>query len=145
MKIQEREAGQYAHFFSPKPLRLIKQRFLRTQNIVLPMMLMGDFPTLLHIFMCWVLVSKSRPRDKGPTLTKFHILLDQRNTLHKVVSCLRHLDQLETLFYLQDYKLAYQAEADDLQSPPFSPNSVSSRWNTLDEYELHNVQNMMEP
>ncbi|KAH7528654.1 hypothetical protein FEM48_Zijuj05G0095000 [Ziziphus jujuba var. spinosa] len=66
------EAGVYAIFmipglfaFSLLPCLLT---FLQTQNIVYPMMLISGFTTVLHIFICWVLLFESGLGDKGAAL-----------------------------------------------------------------------------
>ncbi|MFS7959539.1 putative multi antimicrobial extrusion protein [Helianthus anomalus] len=43
-------------------------RFLQTQNIVVPMMIMSGVTALLHIFICWVLVYKLGLGIKGAAL-----------------------------------------------------------------------------
>lgn len=43
-------------------------RFLQTQNIVVPMMITSGVTALLHIFLCWVLVFKFGLEIKGAAL-----------------------------------------------------------------------------
>ena len=66
------EAGQYARYLIPSLFAFgilsCQIRFLRNQNIVFPMMLVTGFTTLLHIFMCWIFVFKSKLGNKGPAL-----------------------------------------------------------------------------
>ncbi|XP_050218408.1 protein DETOXIFICATION 16-like isoform X2 [Mercurialis annua] len=66
------EAGRYAHFMIPSIFAFAIQeclvRFLQTQNNVVPMMICSGFTTLLHIFICWILVFKSGLGNKGAAL-----------------------------------------------------------------------------
>lgn len=63
------EAGHYARFMIPSIFAFaILQchiRFLKSQNIVIPMMVSTAITTLTHIPICWVLVSKSGLGNKG--------------------------------------------------------------------------------
>lgn len=66
------EAGQYARYMIPSlfayGLLQCLIRFLQTQNIVFPMMLSSGITTLLHFFVCWVLVFKSGLGNRGAAL-----------------------------------------------------------------------------
>ncbi|KAH7528651.1 hypothetical protein FEM48_Zijuj05G0094700 [Ziziphus jujuba var. spinosa] len=66
------EAGKFAHFLIPgifgNAILACQIRFLRTQNIVLPMVLIAGFTTLLHIFTCWFLLFKSGLGNRGAAL-----------------------------------------------------------------------------
>ncbi|KAF5208095.1 Detoxification-like protein [Thalictrum thalictroides] len=66
------EAGQYARFMIPSifayAILQCHIRFLQTQNNVFPMMITTGITTLLHIFMCWILVFKSGLGNKGAAL-----------------------------------------------------------------------------
>ncbi|KAH7528665.1 hypothetical protein FEM48_Zijuj05G0096200 [Ziziphus jujuba var. spinosa] len=66
------EAGQYALFMIPSifayALLQCFIRFLQTQNIVFPMVLSCGITTLLHVFMCWILVFKSGLGNRGAAL-----------------------------------------------------------------------------
>ncbi|KAF3438630.1 hypothetical protein FNV43_RR21393 [Rhamnella rubrinervis] len=66
------EAGQYANYLIPGlfafAILSCQIRFLRTQNLVFPMMLVTGFTTLVHSFMCWILVFKLELGNKGPAL-----------------------------------------------------------------------------
>ncbi|KAL9659002.1 hypothetical protein QQ045_028261 [Rhodiola kirilowii] len=66
------EAGLYAQYMIPSlfayGLLQCLIRFLQTQNIVFPMMVTSAATTLLHIFVCWVLVFKSGLGTKGAAL-----------------------------------------------------------------------------
>ncbi|KAK9167372.1 hypothetical protein Scep_002563 [Stephania cephalantha] len=66
------EAGRYARFMIPSifayGLVQCHTRFLQAQNNVLPMMLSTGFTTLLHFFVCWVLVLKSGLGNKGAAI-----------------------------------------------------------------------------
>ncbi|XP_019176932.1 PREDICTED: protein DETOXIFICATION 16-like [Ipomoea nil] len=66
------EAGLYARFMTPSlfayGLLQCLVRFLQTQNNVFPMMLTSGITTVLHIFSCWVLVSKSGLGSRGAAL-----------------------------------------------------------------------------
>ncbi|KAL4179307.1 hypothetical protein AMTRI_Chr13g119390 [Amborella trichopoda] len=67
-----KEAGSYAIWMIPTlfPYSLIQTltRFLQTQNDVLPIMLSTGITSLLHLPICWVLVSKSGFGAKGAAL-----------------------------------------------------------------------------
>ncbi|KAK9162421.1 hypothetical protein Syun_003323 [Stephania yunnanensis] len=67
-----REAGQYASFMIPSifayGLLQCHIRFLQAQNNVFPMMISAGCATLLHIFVCWILVFKSGLGNKGAAL-----------------------------------------------------------------------------
>ncbi|KAK4485564.1 hypothetical protein RD792_008207 [Penstemon davidsonii] len=66
------EAGIYARYMIPSifPFALLQCqfRFLQTQNNVVPMMLTSGFTTMLHIPICWVLISKFGLGSKGAAL-----------------------------------------------------------------------------
>ncbi|KAK9096190.1 hypothetical protein Sjap_021687 [Stephania japonica] len=66
------EAGRYARFMIPTifayGLLQCHTRFLQAQNNVLPMMLSTGFTTLLHFFVCWVLVLKFGLGNKGAAI-----------------------------------------------------------------------------
>lgn len=66
------EAGEYALFLVPSifsyGLLQCLVRFLQTQNIVFPMMLCSGITALLHIFLCWVLVLKTKLGSTGAAL-----------------------------------------------------------------------------
>lgn len=66
------EAGLYARFMIPSlfayGLLQCKVKFLQTQNIVFPMMVSSGMTTLLHIFVCWILVFKSGLGSRGAAL-----------------------------------------------------------------------------
>ncbi|KAK9162412.1 hypothetical protein Syun_003314 [Stephania yunnanensis] len=66
------EAGKYARFMIPSifayGLVQCHTRFLQAQNNVLPMMLSTGFATLLHFFVCWILVLKSGLGNKGAAI-----------------------------------------------------------------------------
>nr|GEX22785.1 protein DETOXIFICATION 16-like [Tanacetum cinerariifolium]GFA08933.1 multi antimicrobial extrusion protein [Tanacetum cinerariifolium] len=57
-----KEAGNYARWLIPSifPYGLLQCqiRFLQTQNNVKPLMLSTGFASLLHVILCWILVSK---------------------------------------------------------------------------------------
>ncbi|CAJ1952037.1 unnamed protein product [Sphenostylis stenocarpa] len=63
------EAGSYATFMIPGlfafGLLQCLNRFLQTQNNVFPMMCSTGITTLLHVFICWILVFKSGLGNKG--------------------------------------------------------------------------------
>lgn len=67
------EAGIYAHYMIPSifayALLVCHIGFLQAQNIVLPMMLSTGFTSLLHIFICWYMVFKSKLGYKGAALS----------------------------------------------------------------------------
>lgn len=62
-------AGHYARFMIPSIFGFAIQechiRFLQSQNIVIPMMIFSGITTLLHVFICWILVLKSGLGNKG--------------------------------------------------------------------------------
>ncbi|XP_057446973.1 protein DETOXIFICATION 16-like [Lotus japonicus] len=62
-------AGEYAKIMVPclfgYGLLQCLNRFLQTQNIVFPMMLSSGVTTLLHFFICWILVYKTGLGYKG--------------------------------------------------------------------------------
>ncbi|KAJ6795722.1 protein DETOXIFICATION 16-like [Iris pallida] len=66
------EAGLYAQWLIPSifafALLQCLVRFLQTQNIVFPLMLCTGVTTLLHFFVCWILVFKSGLGNKGAAL-----------------------------------------------------------------------------
>ncbi|EPS72994.1 hypothetical protein M569_01755 [Genlisea aurea] len=66
------EAGVYARYMIPSifPFALLQCqfRFLQTQNNVVPMMLTSGFTTLLHIPICWILISKVGMGSRGAAL-----------------------------------------------------------------------------
>ena len=66
------KAGHYAQFMIPSlfgyGLLLCLHRFLMTQNIVFPMMFSSGVTTLLHIFICYIMVFKSGLGSKGAAL-----------------------------------------------------------------------------
>ncbi|CAN4084283.1 unnamed protein product [Withania somnifera] len=66
------EAGSYARYMIPTifayALLQCHIRFLQTQNNVIPMMFSSGITTLLHIFICWILVFKSGLGNKGAAL-----------------------------------------------------------------------------
>nr|XP_043637141.1 protein DETOXIFICATION 16-like [Erigeron canadensis] len=66
------EAGLYARYMLPSlfayGLLQCLVRFLQTQNIVFPMMVSSGIATLIHIFVCWILVFKSGLGSKGAAL-----------------------------------------------------------------------------
>ncbi|KAL1819384.1 hypothetical protein ACET3Z_014253 [Daucus carota] len=66
------EAGRYAQYMIPSlfayALLQCHVRFLQTQNIVFPMMVSSGITTLLHIFLCWILVFKSGLASRGAAL-----------------------------------------------------------------------------
>ncbi|KAK9162414.1 hypothetical protein Syun_003316 [Stephania yunnanensis] len=66
------EARRYARFMIPSifayGLVQCHTRFLQAQNNVLPMMLSTGFATLLHFFVCWLLVLKSGLGNKGAAI-----------------------------------------------------------------------------
>ncbi|KAL1819385.1 hypothetical protein ACET3Z_014254 [Daucus carota] len=63
------EAGLYARYMIPSlfayGLLQCQIRFLQTQNIVFPMLASSGITTLLHIFVCWILVYKSGLGSRG--------------------------------------------------------------------------------
>ncbi|KAF8407631.1 hypothetical protein HHK36_006764 [Tetracentron sinense] len=67
-----REAGIYARFMIPMvfayALLQCLVRFLQTQNIVFPMMIISGATTMLHFPVCWVLVFKSGLGNKGAAM-----------------------------------------------------------------------------
>lgn len=66
------EAGSYARFMIPSifayAIMQCHTRFLQTQNNVVPMMVCTGITTLLHLFICWVLVFKSGLGNRGAAL-----------------------------------------------------------------------------
>ncbi|XP_074562808.1 protein DETOXIFICATION 16 [Curcuma longa] len=66
------EAGAYSRWMIPTlfayGLIQCHNRFLQTQNIVFPMMLITGFTALLHILLCWILVYKSGLGSRGAAL-----------------------------------------------------------------------------
>lgn len=66
------EAGRYARFMIPSIFAVAIQechiRFLQSQNNVIAMMIIAGFTTLLHIFICWILVFRSGLGNKGAAL-----------------------------------------------------------------------------
>ncbi|KAF8022560.1 hypothetical protein BT93_F0159 [Corymbia citriodora subsp. variegata] len=66
------EAGTYARYMIPSlfayGLLQCLVKFLQTQNIVFPMMLSSGIATLLHIFICWLLVMKTGLGSRGAAL-----------------------------------------------------------------------------
>ncbi|KAL1824774.1 hypothetical protein ACET3Z_011552 [Daucus carota] len=66
------EAGLYAQYMIPSlfayGLLQCHVRFLQTQNIVFPMMVSSGITTLLHVFVCWILVFKSGLGSRGAAL-----------------------------------------------------------------------------
>ncbi|GMI99519.1 hypothetical protein like AT5G52450 [Hibiscus trionum] len=67
-----RAAGVYARFMIPTlfayAILQCLLRFLRTQNNIFPMVLSSGITTLLHIFICWVLVFRIGLGNKGAAL-----------------------------------------------------------------------------
>ncbi|XP_021291987.1 protein DETOXIFICATION 16-like [Herrania umbratica] len=65
-------AGVYARFMIPSlfayAILQCLLRFLRTQNNVFPMVLSSGITTLIHIFVCWILVFKFGLGNKGAAL-----------------------------------------------------------------------------
>ncbi|KAL5544910.1 hypothetical protein UlMin_008694 [Ulmus minor] len=66
------EAGAYAIFMIPTIFAYAifpcLNRFLQTQRLVFPMLVSCGFTTLIHIFICWVLVFKSSLGFRGAAL-----------------------------------------------------------------------------
>ncbi|XP_057974198.1 protein DETOXIFICATION 16-like isoform X2 [Malania oleifera] len=66
------EAEVYAQFMIPSlfayGLLQCLNRFLQTQNIVFPMMIISGITTLLHFLICWILVLKSGLGVKGAAM-----------------------------------------------------------------------------
>ncbi|KAK4410835.1 protein DETOXIFICATION 16 [Sesamum angolense] len=64
-----KEAGSYARFMIPSifgyGLLQCQVKFLQTQNIVVPMMISSGITTLLHLFICWILVFNSGLGSRG--------------------------------------------------------------------------------
>ncbi|KAK4414216.1 protein DETOXIFICATION 16 [Sesamum alatum] len=64
-----KEAGRYARFMIPSifgyGLLQCQVKFLQTQNIVVPMMISSGITTLLHLFLCWILVFNSGLGSRG--------------------------------------------------------------------------------
>lgn len=67
-----KEAGLYAQYMIPSlfayGLLQCHVRFLQTQNIVFPMMVSSGITTVLHVFVCWILVFKSGLGSRGAAL-----------------------------------------------------------------------------
>ncbi|KAK1298795.1 MATE efflux family protein 7 [Acorus calamus] len=65
-------AGAYARWMIPSlfayGLLQCHNRFLQTQNNVIPMMVTAGFTALLHLLVCWVLVFKSGLGNRGAAL-----------------------------------------------------------------------------
>ena len=65
-------AGVYARFMIPSlfgyAILQCLLRFLRTQNNVFPMVLSSGITTLIHIFLCWILVFRLGLGNKGAAL-----------------------------------------------------------------------------
>src|ERR1044072_5174779 len=65
-------AGDYAKLMVPSlfgyGLLQCLNKFLQTQNIVFPMMLSSGVTTLLHLFICWILVFKSGLGYRGAAI-----------------------------------------------------------------------------
>ncbi|KAI3880609.1 hypothetical protein MKX03_037481 [Papaver bracteatum] len=66
------EAGVYAHYMIPcifaYGLLQCHIRFLQTQNIAFPMMISSAITTLLHFFVCWILVFKAGLGIRGAAM-----------------------------------------------------------------------------
>ncbi|XP_024025616.1 protein DETOXIFICATION 16 [Morus notabilis] len=66
------EAGRYARFMIPSifayAITQCHMRFLQSQNNVVPMMVCIGITTLLHLFICWILVFKSGLGNRGAAL-----------------------------------------------------------------------------
>ncbi|KAJ1437823.1 Multi antimicrobial extrusion protein [Sesbania bispinosa] len=66
------EAGQYAQLMIPSlfayGLLQCLNRFLQTQNIVVPMMFSSGVTALLHILICWIMVFKSGLGNRGAAI-----------------------------------------------------------------------------
>ncbi|RDY04640.1 Protein DETOXIFICATION 16, partial [Mucuna pruriens] len=66
------EAGKYAQLLVPSlfayGILQCLHRFLQTQNIVFPMVFSSGATTLLHLFMCWVMVFKSGLGSRGAAI-----------------------------------------------------------------------------
>lgn len=66
------EAGHYARFMIPSifayAITQCHMRFLQSQNNVVPMMVCIGITTLLHLFICWILVFKSGLGNRGAAL-----------------------------------------------------------------------------
>lgn len=64
-----KEAGLYARFMIPSifayGLLQCEVKFLQTQNIVFPMMISSGITTLIHLFLCWILVFYSGLGSRG--------------------------------------------------------------------------------
>ncbi|KAL2234403.1 protein DETOXIFICATION 16-like [Sesamum indicum] len=67
-----KEAGSYARFMIPSifgyGLLQCQVKFLQTQNVVVPMMISSGITTLLHLFICWILVFNSGLGSKGAAM-----------------------------------------------------------------------------
>ncbi|KAI3847102.1 hypothetical protein MKX03_025148 [Papaver bracteatum] len=66
------EAGIYTRFFIPSLFDVAvlqcQFRFLQTQNIVFPVMIIFGATTLPHILVCWILVFKTSLGSKGAVI-----------------------------------------------------------------------------
>ncbi|KAI3831794.1 hypothetical protein MKX03_000136 [Papaver bracteatum] len=66
------EAGIYTRFFIPSLFAVAvlqcQFRFLQTQNIVFPVMIIFGATTLLHILVCWILVFQTSLGSKGAVI-----------------------------------------------------------------------------
>lgn len=67
-----KEAGHYACFMIPSlfgyAILQCQNRFLQSQNIVVPMMISSGITTLFHLFVCWTLVFKSGLGSRGASV-----------------------------------------------------------------------------
>lgn len=76
-----RAAGVYARYMIPTlfayAVLQCLLRFLRTQNNIFPMVLSSGITTLIHVFICWILVFKTRLREQRRCSCRFHFVLDQ--------------------------------------------------------------------
>ncbi|KAM6579527.1 hypothetical protein CsatA_003301 [Cannabis sativa] len=66
------EAGRYARFMIPSifayAVTQCHNKFLLTQNNVVPMMITTGITTLLHLFICWFMVFKSGLGNRGAAM-----------------------------------------------------------------------------
>lgn len=66
------EAGNYAIFLIPSlfgyAILQCQIRFLQSQNMIFPLLLIAGFTTLFHIFLCWVLLFESGVGNRGAAL-----------------------------------------------------------------------------
>ncbi|KAH7528653.1 hypothetical protein FEM48_Zijuj05G0094900 [Ziziphus jujuba var. spinosa] len=66
------EAGNYAIFLIPSlfgyAILQCQIRFLQSQNMIFPLLLIAGFTTLFHIFVCWVLLFESGVGNRGAAL-----------------------------------------------------------------------------